>query len=80
MSDRQVKNFTNNLKGRQEAIASDAKLQALEFLDWLNKLFEDDKNVIRVRVLKHRIAWHPVISKSLYRFQLLPQDSYWAKY
>ena len=60
MYDRQVKkNFTKkNPIGRQEAIASEATFQALESLDWLENLFEDDKNMIHVRVLKHPIASH----------------------
>ena len=65
MYDRQVRNLARNPKARQEVIDSEAKLQALGFVEWMENLPEDDKNMILDSVVKYHIPWHPVTSKSI---------------
>ena len=65
MYDRQVKNLAKNPKAHQEAIDSESRLQALGYVDWLENLSEQDREMICNSIVKYHVPWHPVTSKSI---------------
>ena len=61
----QVRNLARSSKDREEAIASEAKLQELGFVDWLENLTEEEQNLILNSVVKYFMPWHVVKSLSI---------------
>ena len=61
----QVKRLAKTPSDRKDTVDSEAKLQELGFVDYLENLDEDDRKLVLDSPVKYYIPWHVVYSKSI---------------
>ena len=63
--DRQVRSLAKSPSNRQDALASEAKLQELGFVDYLENLPVEDRELVLNSGVKYFMPWHAVRSHSI---------------